>query len=140
MGEQGHQHGVFAWHQLLTTAPAEAAAFYQGLLGWTAHLGERQGVEQHTLFNGDRPVASILGVPAETGEAMPHWHPHLSVDDVDKRAQLAEQLGGRVVVEPMDIPGQGRLAVIQDPGGAVLTLVSAPDADDVPDAADVDGD
>jgi predicted enzyme related to lactoylglutathione lyase len=140
MGEQEHRHGVFGWHQLLTTAPAEAAAFYEGLLGWTAHVGDLEGVPQHTLCNGEQPVASILGVPAEDGGAMPHWHPHLCVDNVDKRARLAEQLGGRVVVEPVDVPGQGRLAVIQDPGGAVLTLVSAPDADDVPDAVDVDGD
>lgn len=140
MGEQGHQHGVFGWHQLLTTAPAEAVAFYQGLLGWTARVGDLSGLEQHTLYNGDRAVASILGVPADDGGAMPHWHPHLCVDDVDKRVQLAEELGGRVVVEPVDIPGQGRLAVIQDPSGAVLTLVSQVDDDGVPDAVDVDGD
>lgn len=140
MGDQGHKHGFFGWCQLLTAAPAEAAAFYQSLLGWTARTDDLDGVSQQLMFNGDQPVASILGVPAEVGEAMPHWHPHLAVDDVDRRVALAEQLGGRVVVEPGDIAGLGRLAVIQDPTGAVLTLVSPLADAPVPDAVDVDGD
>lgn len=140
MGEQGHKHGFFGWNQLLTAAPAEASAFYQALLGWTARDGELEGMEMQLLFNGDEPVASILGVPPEAGDAMPHWHPHLTVDNVDRRVQLAAQLGGRVIVEPGDIAGLGRLAVIQDPTGAVLTLVSPLDDEPVPDAVDVDGD
>lgn len=150
MGDDRHTHGTFGWNQLLTTAPEEAAAFYQALLGWTAEAGELEGVEQHLLFNGDQPVASILGVPGDAGDAMPHWHPHLNVDDVDRRVALARELGGRVVVEPGDIPAFGRLAVIQDPTGAVLTLVGpelaevspdddddADDAEDAPDSEDL---
>jgi len=149
MADQHRQHGIFSWNQLLTSAPAEAAAFYQALLGWRAEVSELEGVEQHLLFNDGQPVASILGVPGDADQAMPHWHPHLSVDDVDQRVVLAAELGGRVIVEPGDFPGVGRLAVIQDPTGAVLTLVSAladDDADDlelddvVPDAVDIDGD
>lgn len=130
MGDDRHQHGRFGWTQLLTTAPAEAAAFYQALLGWQVRSGDLEGVEQHLLLQDGEPVASILGVPGDAAEALPHWHPHLNVDDVDQRVALACDLGGRTVVEPGDIPGFGRLAVIQDPTGAVLTLVgplAAPD-------------
>jgi predicted enzyme related to lactoylglutathione lyase len=140
MGEQGHKHGFFGWNQLLTAEPAQAAAFYQALLGWSARPGEVEGLEQQLMYNGDQPVASILGVPPEAGEAMPHWHPHLTVDDVDRRVELAGELGAKVVVQPGDIPGLGRLAVIQDPTGAVLTLVSPLSETAVPDAVDIDGD
>jgi predicted enzyme related to lactoylglutathione lyase len=140
MGDTGNKHGSFGWNQLLTPAPAEAAAFYGDLLGWTARADDFDGVERQLMFNGDQPVASILGVPAEVEDALPHWHPHLTVDDVDRRAALAEELGGRVVVAPVDMPGIGRLAVIQDPAGAILTLVGPALDDDIPDAADVDGD
>lgn len=141
MGDLRQKHGSFGWHQLLTTAPRQAVAFYEALLGWRAESGGLEGVEQHLMFNGDQPVASILGVPDDVEGAMPHWHPHLAVDDVDRRVALAVELGGRVVVEPADIEGLGRLAVIQDPAGAVLTLVGVPLASDpVPDAADIDGD
>jgi predicted enzyme related to lactoylglutathione lyase len=33
-------------------------------------------------------------------------------------------LGGKSLMEPMDIPGVGRMAVIQDPQGAVLNLMT----------------
>lgn len=141
MADQRHRHGVFSGTQLLTTAPAEAAAFYRALLGWTTEVGELEGVEHHRMFNHGEAVASILGVPAEEGvDGTAHWHPQLAVDDVDSLVRLAEELGGRVVVPPGDIPELGRLAVIQDPGGAVLTLVGAAAPDAVPDAVDVDGD
>ena len=42
--------------------------------------------------------------------------------NVDATAALAKQLGGRVYVEPVDVPGMGRFAVIADPHGAVLSL------------------
>lgn len=141
MSDSGHKTGFFGWHQLLTQEPDKAVAFYTALLGWRAEGGEVEGMSHHMLFNGEQAVASVLGVPADTGDALPHWHPHLNVDDVDAALARVEELGGRVVVEPGDIAGLGRLAVIQDPSGAVLTLVSPLDEDEiVPDAADVDGD
>lgn len=141
MGGERHQHGFFHSHQLLTTAPNEAVAFYRALFGWRGQALEQDGVEQHLMFNGDQPVATILGVPDDVDGAMPHWHPHMGVDDVDACTARAVELGGRVVVEPADIEGLGRLAVIQDPAGAVLTLVGLPrDDEQVPDAGDIDGD
>lgn len=140
MGKQSQQTGFFGWHQLLTPAPEQALAFYQALLGWRAESGEMEGIPHHTLYNGDQPVASILGVPEDAHDVLPHWHPHLNVADVDECARRATELGGRVIVAPGDIPGLGRLGVIQDPTGAVLTLVSAERVDVVPDAVDVDGD
>ena len=141
MNNSGHKVGFFGWHQLLTPQPEVALAFYQSLLGWEVESGEVEGLAHHTLFNGDAPVASILAAPDEAGEAMPHWHPHLNVGDMDDCLDRVEELGGRVIVEPGDIPGLGLLAVIQDPTGAVLTLISQEGTDDVvPDAVDVDGD
>lgn len=123
MGDDRQLHGTFGWSQLLTTAPAEAAAFYQALLGWTVERETLEGVEQLLMFNGDEAVASILGMPGQSMEAMSHWHPHLNVDDVDLCVERALELGGRMVVPPGDIPDLGRLSVIQDPTGAVITLV-----------------
>lgn len=142
MRNTGHKPGFFGWHQLLTSAPEEALAFYRELLGWQAESGEVEGVAHHTLYKDDEPVASILGIPEAAGEAMPHWHPHLNVEDLDDCLDRVEALGGRVVVEPVAMAELGRLAVIQDPTGAVLTLVDSgeEDEDDVPDAVDVDGD
>ena len=37
---------------------------------------------------------------------------------------IAETLGGKIMVAPQDIPGVGRFAVIQDPQGAVISLIT----------------
>lgn len=148
MSDSGHRTGFFGWHQLLTTQPDEAVAFYRDLLGWQAESGRLEGVAHHILYQGDEPVASVLEIPEDAGEAMPSWQPHLNVDDLDDCLDRVEELGGRVLVEPVEMPELGRLAVIQDPTGAVLTLIASEDdeededdeGDQVPDAVDVDGD
>jgi uncharacterized protein len=45
------------------------------------------------------------------------------VDSADETAGECAALGGRVLIEPTDIPGIGRFAVLQDPQGAVLNIM-----------------
>jgi predicted enzyme related to lactoylglutathione lyase len=47
----------------------------------------------------------------------------VTVDDVDATPAKAESLGGKTVMPPMDVPGVGRVAVPQDPQGAVLCVI-----------------
>jgi len=49
-----------------------------------------------------------------------HWSITFAVDDADAIAHRAEELGGRVLVPPMDAPWV-RIAVLSDPQRAVLT-------------------
>ena len=44
--------------------------------------------------------------------------------DVDLTAAKAEELGGKVLVPPTDIPRVGRFCVLQDPQGAVLSAIT----------------
>ncbi len=50
------------------------------------------------------------------------WMYYVSVGDVDAAQKKAVSLGGRAMEPPMDIPGVGRMAVIVDPQGAVISL------------------
>jgi predicted enzyme related to lactoylglutathione lyase len=52
----------------------------------------------------------------------PMWMAYLSVEDVDAAAARAAEAGGTVLFGPMDAGQVGRLAVIRDPQGAVLSL------------------
>jgi hypothetical protein len=54
----------------------------------------------------------------------PTWGCYVTVDDVDARADQAKRIGGQVLVAPTDIPGVGRFAVIQDPQGAMISLIT----------------
>lgn len=55
-------------------------------------------------------------------QAPPHWLPYIYAEDVDKAADRAKQLGGNVFMEGIDVPTVGRVAVLQDPVGAVFGL------------------
>ncbi len=53
-------------------------------------------------------------------DAPPHWSITFAVDDADAIAGRAAELGGTVLVPPIDAPWV-RVTVIRDPQGAVFT-------------------
>jgi predicted enzyme related to lactoylglutathione lyase len=52
----------------------------------------------------------------------PHWLVYFTVEDTDATLQKAQELGGRVLFGPMDIP-QGRFAVLSDAQGAPFGVI-----------------
>ena len=46
------------------------------------------------------------------------------VQSVDETLAKVKSLGGSVCMEPMDVEGVGRMAVIQDPQGAMLSVIA----------------
>jgi predicted enzyme related to lactoylglutathione lyase len=57
-------------------------------------------------------------------EGLPtHWMVYFAVEDCDATAARAKALGGTVHVEPTDIR-VGRFSIIQDPGGAVCSVIA----------------
>lgn len=48
----------------------------------------------------------------------------MTVDNVDASAKKVQELGGRIMVPPTDIPEVGRFCVFHDPQGAVLALIT----------------
>jgi uncharacterized protein len=77
----------------------------------------------YTIFQraGEVDVAGCMAIPAGM-QAPPHWLPYIVPDDVDKTVDRAKELGANAFQEGMDIPNVGRIAIIQDPTGAVFGL------------------
>jgi len=107
---------VVHW-EMVARDPQRQAAFYRELCNWEI---------------GDGPVMQI---PAGLGGPEPGPGGHLrrgdragvtlyvQVRDLRASLALAVELGGRVVVEPFDVPGGPTLAAIDDPEGVPLVLV-----------------
>ena len=116
-------HGAFSWSELSTPDPQAAAAFYSGLFGWTLKgMGPAMG--DYQLVNvGDTPVAGIMAPPPGAPPMPPAWGCYVTVTDLDATLARCAQLGGKTLVAAMDIPTVGRMAVIQDPQGATLSLM-----------------
>ncbi|MDY0166419.1 MAG: VOC family protein [Thermoguttaceae bacterium] len=107
------------------TADVEVAkAFYTKLFGWTTDDMQVEGMTYTVITAGDKEVGGMMPTPPEAQGIPPTWGAYVTVDDVDATAQTAEQLGGRLLVPPTDIPGVGRFCVIQDPQGATLNAIT----------------
>ena len=51
------------------------------------------------------------------------WLPYVAVADCDATASRAKALGGKVLMEPSDIPNIGRYAIAEDTLGAAVAFI-----------------
>ena len=126
MGERtSHAPGTISWVDLATSDQAGAKEFYAGMFGWEYDdqpAGE--GVTYSMAKLRGRSIAAIS--PLQDDERSqgipPHWNVYVTVEDVDASAERAKEAGGQVLAEPFDVFDAGRMTVIADPAGAVLSL------------------
>ena len=112
----------FVWYELMTNDVDGAAGFYSAVVGWEARDSGMEGFDYRLFHSGDSMVAGLMARPEEAAGSPPGWLGYVGVADVDAAAEKAKSLGATVHVEPRDIPGIGRFAVIADPQGAVVAL------------------
>jgi predicted enzyme related to lactoylglutathione lyase len=116
-----NEDGALCWSELATRDVKAAETFYASLFGWTLKHGTG-GMEYTEIVNHGTPQGGILKITPQMGHMPPAWTPYFLVADVDRAAARTRELGGRVYVEPMDLPGVGRFAVLADPQGAVFDV------------------
>ncbi len=124
MSDTMKQPGAFSWNELTTTDVDGAKAFYAELLGWSMDDLPSGDTTYTMLKAGGQEVAGMMATPPEAASMPAMWGSYVTVEDVDAQAGKAETLGGKVLVPPRDIPNVGRFCVIQDPQGAVLSLIT----------------
>jgi hypothetical protein len=62
--------------------------------------------------------------PTMPPDSPPFWLVYFGADDADTGVAKAGELGAETLVPPSDIGPNGRIAVLQDPQGAVFALYS----------------
>jgi predicted enzyme related to lactoylglutathione lyase len=118
--------GRYVWYELMTTDPKAAIAFYTDVIGWKTQAWEGD----YTMWVGSSgPLGGTLALPEQAKKmgAPPHWLANVQVADADKTIARVRELGGRVLVEPMDLPKIGRYAVFADPQGATMAIIATPE-------------
>jgi uncharacterized protein len=113
----------FCWNELATPDTAKSGDFYTGLFGWGKNVQQMGPMTYTSFMNGDRPAGGMYKPTPEMGEIPPNWLVYFAVDDADAKLKKANELGAKTIVPPMDIPGTGRFAVVQDPQGAVFGII-----------------
>jgi hypothetical protein len=122
MGERtSYTHGTFCWTDLSTTDPEAAKAFYCGLFGWEYEdMPAGEGMTYTMLRQNGNFVAALAEVMQPGQPAA--WMSYVSVDNVDATSARALELGASALMEPFDVLEAGRMAILQDPTGAVFAL------------------
>jgi len=144
-----NEPGTWNFSDLNTRDVDRATGFYGDVFGWVAESVEGGGMSFSFLRlpgYGDFLVEKVnpdlragqadAGAPAGfedvvaglvpmtsdrfPDEVPPHWSVTFAVDDADASAARAEDLGGTILVPPMDA-GPTRIAVVRDPQGATFT-------------------
>ncbi len=119
----GHGEGVSTVEIALTTPDLERlAAFYAGVLG-ADPVGRtpEDGPAVAVTFDLDGVALSLVAEDgAEPGAGRTVLT--LGVRDVAAAVGRAVDLGGAVLAEPQDVSWGQRVASVQDPDGAALTL------------------
>jgi len=114
--------GTFCWADLGTPDAAAATRFYTSLFAWTADQRPMGPDDFYTMFHLDgRPVAALYRQEAAQ-HGPPHWLSYISVDSASDAALRTKGLGGALLMEPFDVLDVGRMAMVQDPTGAVVAL------------------
>ena len=117
-------HGAFSWTELMTTDPKAAKEFYGDLFGWEMEEYPMEGMNYTVVKAGGQEVGGIMAIPPESQGAPSAWGTYVTVTNVDDTVETAKTLGANILMPPRDIPDVGRFAVIQDPQGAIISVIS----------------
>ena len=138
---QPNPTGDFIWYELMTTDPEGAKAFYEAVVGWAIGDAAPEFKGYRMIARSDGGSAGgLLPITPDMQEhgAKPGWLGYINVGDVDATAASIRSAGGKVWMEPFDIPGIGRIAMVTDPQGAPFYVMKPiPPADDPNAKSDV---
>jgi predicted enzyme related to lactoylglutathione lyase len=104
--------------EIASPNPERASTFYRELFDWEIGEEELDGYRLVRTAEG-----SIGGGLSRSPEGVfPYVTIYIGVDDLHLTLRRAEELGGKMIVEPMPIPGVGRFAMFQDPDGVMIGI------------------
>ncbi len=119
--------GSLCWAELNTWDGQAADEFFAELFGYRQEqIGDGVGFDYTVWSLGTEALLGRRRMGDEfPSDASPHWMLYFSVapeTGADAAVARVAELGGWVSVHPFTSPS-GRIAVVQDPGGAVFALI-----------------
>lgn len=121
------QPGSVCWYELVTTDIEAAGRFYSAVFGWVARgHGPAGGPGAYWEIKlGDKMIGGMMAKPPMMPAEVPsHWAVYFAVEDADAAAGRIQELGGRVLMGPTDMP-PGRLAAVEDSTGAMFHILKS---------------
>ncbi|MFE0421593.1 VOC family protein [Streptomyces sp. NPDC058953] len=123
--------GALFWTELNTADVPAALAFYSAVFGWgttTMPMPGGDGAAYTMIHPEGQSPEEMFGGIAPLGDGGPlhrsSWLPYFLTEDCDATAAKARDAGGTISLEPVDMPGVGRFAMVDDTTGARFFLMT----------------
>ena len=122
--ELPHPSGTVTWLDLVTTDLNDAAGFYHGLLGWEL-TAEHRRTGLHIVGEVDHhAVAGMMDSSEfEGGGGIARWTVFFRVERLEDSVGVAISEGGFLRLAPTTTAEGVRVALLEDPSGAVFGLI-----------------
>lgn len=120
-----HDPGTFCYAELATSDPAASGKFYTELFGWSRNDQDMGEYGIYTQYQLDGKVVAAqykLNAEQEAMNVPPNWGQYVTVNDADATTARAGELGGQVIMGPLDVMDYGRMSILSDPTGAVFCI------------------
>jgi predicted enzyme related to lactoylglutathione lyase len=114
---RGYPQGTPCWVDVSSPEPAASQAFYGELFGWTAVAADDPDSGGYTHFHSGGHAVAGLAPLAYPGQP-PAWLTYVACDNLEATGTSVEAAGGSVLLAPVPIAEQGRMAIFADPAGA----------------------
>jgi uncharacterized protein len=124
MSEVSYEQGVFCWVDL-SAHDMEAAKRWDGrLFGWEMTPSDDPNMPYSMAMQGGKMIAGIGQMPPDMQKqgVPPVWTSYAWVEDCAKIEAAAREAGATVLMPTMAVGDAGSMAILQDPGGAVMGL------------------
>src|ERR1044072_6926997 len=97
---------TFVWYELMTSDAKAAETFYSKAVGWKTQDSGQAGMNYTLLLAGEPPIAGLMTLPKEAGDAgaRPGLVGCVGVNDVDAYAARLTKAGRAVHVAPTQFP------------------------------------
>jgi predicted enzyme related to lactoylglutathione lyase len=117
-----NEPGALTWNELHTGDIAAATAFYRAAFG--IEIAPMKDAENYWTVNvGGKSVGGAMTQENDPPGTPPHWLTYFAVDSVDNVVDAMVKRKGNVLAAPFDMMA-GRMAVVQDPQGAVFAMIN----------------
>jgi predicted enzyme related to lactoylglutathione lyase len=114
-------HGEYTHIEIPADDSARAQRFYEGLFGWT--FTSMPGFDDYFLYTTAAGEEGVGGAIGKRGASAPSAiRTYIAVDSIDETSARIAGLGGRVVEEKLEVPGQGWYSVLADSEGNEIAL------------------
>lgn len=123
--------GEIVWTDLTVPNAELVRDFYSAVVGWQPEEHDMGGYADYVMNGPDGFATGVCWRKGLNENVPAAWLVYITVDSLDASIQACTERGGKLIDGPRPV-GDGIMAIIEDPAGAVCALIETPEAAPTP--------